>query len=82
MIVPVVAYTLTKPIFVPQESEVVKILRGNLDDLVSDDAIRTKEILAAKMYPMLAPHFLIEDEIVWGATAMMLNEFRMVVRDL
>jgi len=82
MIVPVVAYTLTKPIFVPQESEVVKILQGNLDDLVSDDAIQTKEILAAKMYPMLAPHFLIEDEIVWGATAMMLNEFRMVVRDL
>ena len=82
MIVPVVAYSLTKPRFVPQESEVVKILEGDLDDLVRDDAIQTKEILAAKMYPMLAPHFLIEDEIVWGATAMMLNEFRMIVREV
>src|SRR5882757_7155475 len=82
LIVPVVAYSLKKPVFVPQESEVVKILEGSLDDLVRDDAIQTKEILAAKMYPMLAPHFLIENEIVWGATAMMLNELRMIVREI
>lgn len=81
LVVPVIAYSLTRPKFIPQESEVVKILEGNLDELVRDDAIQTKEILAAKMYPMLAPHFLIEGEIVWGATAMMLNEFRMIARE-
>jgi hypothetical protein len=32
--------------------------------------------------PMLAPHFLIENEIVWGATAMMLNELRMLMREM
>ncbi len=82
MIVPVVAYTLTKPKFIAQESEVVKILNGNLNDLLSDDAVQTKEILAAKVYPMLAPHFLIEDEIVWGATAMMLNELRVIIKEI
>ncbi|HEV8511923.1 MAG TPA: CoA pyrophosphatase [Cyclobacteriaceae bacterium] len=82
LVVPVIAYSLTKPKFIPQESEVVKILEGDLDELVRDDAIQTKEILAAKMYPMLAPHFLIEGEIVWGATAMMLNEFRVIVREV
>jgi len=82
MIVPVVTYAISKPKFIRQESEVVKILEGNLDELIKDDAIQTKEILAAKMYPMLAPHFLIDDEIVWGATAMMLNEFRMIVREI
>lgn len=82
MIVPVVAYDLTRPKFIPQESEVVKILKGDLDDLLRDDAVQTKEILAAKTYPMHAPHFLIDGEIVWGATAMMLNEMRMVVREL
>jgi 8-oxo-dGTP pyrophosphatase MutT (NUDIX family) len=82
MIVPVVAYSLTVPNFVPQESEVVKILKGNLDDLVREDAVQTKEILAAKMYPMIAPHFLIENEVVWGATAMMLNELRVIIREL
>ena len=82
MIVPVVAYSLSTPTFVPQESEVVKILEGNLDELLRDDAVHVKEILAAKIYPMLAPHFLIEREIVWGATAMMLNELRVVIREM
>jgi 8-oxo-dGTP pyrophosphatase MutT (NUDIX family) len=82
LIVPVVAYSLKKPEFVRQESEVVKILKGSLDELLRDDAIQTKEILAAKMYPMIAPHFLIENEIVWGATAMMLNELRMIIKEL
>jgi len=82
MIVPVVAYSLIKPTFVPQASEVVKILEGDLNELVRDDAVKTKEILAAKMYPMIAPHFLIDNEIVWGATAMMLNELRVVIKEL
>lgn len=82
LIAPVVACAPAKPKFVPQESEVVRILEGSLEDLVRDDAIQTKEILAAKKYPMLAPHFLIENEIVWGATAMMLNELRVVVREI
>jgi 8-oxo-dGTP pyrophosphatase MutT (NUDIX family) len=82
MITPVVGYTSPKPEFVPQESEVVKILAGNLSTLLSDDAIQIKEILAAKTYRLMAPHFLIENEVVWGATAMMLNELRTVLREL
>jgi len=80
MVAPVIAYTNEKPLFVPQASEVEKILEGDLYDLIAEDAIRTKEIIAAKMYPMLAPHFLIDGEVVWGATAMMLNELRMLIR--
>jgi 8-oxo-dGTP pyrophosphatase MutT (NUDIX family) len=80
MVTPVVAYAEQKPIFTPQTSEVMKIIHVDMAALLRDDAVRTKEILAAKMYPMLAPHFEIEGEIVWGATAMMLNELRMVLR--
>ena len=82
MITPVVGYALSKPEFVPQESEVVKILEGSLSGLLREDAIQTKEILAAKTYRLMAPHFLIEDEVVWGATAMMLNEFRILIKQL
>ncbi|GHN01908.1 hypothetical protein WSM22_33970 [Cytophagales bacterium WSM2-2] len=82
MITPVVGYVDTKPKFIPQESEVVRVLEGSLNFLLRDDAIQVKEILAAKMYPMLAPHFLIEQEIVWGATAMMLNELRVVIQQM
>jgi len=81
MVTPVVAYLKERPKFKPDPKEVVRIINGSLDQLVRDDAVHTKEILAAKMFPMLAPHFEIEDEVVWGATAMILNEFRMVVRE-
>ncbi|MBI1769091.1 MAG: CoA pyrophosphatase [Bacteroidetes bacterium] len=82
MITPVVAYAGSKPDFIRQESEVVKILEGNLNSLLSSDAIQVKEIIAAKTYRLMAPHFFIENEIVWGATAMMLNELRVVLREL
>lgn len=79
---PVVAIAERRPDFVADPFEVVRIIEGNLDDLIKEDAVRTKEILAAKLYPMMAPHFEIEGEIVWGATAMMLNEFRLVIKSL
>jgi 8-oxo-dGTP pyrophosphatase MutT (NUDIX family) len=78
-VTPVLAYSVTKPVFVPQQSEVERILNGDLADLLKPDAVQIQEIMAAKKYPMLAPHFLIEGEIVWGATAMMLNELRMIL---
>ena len=82
MITPVVGYINFKPTYIPQESEVVRIIEGTLENLLREDAIQTKEILAAKTYRLMAPHFLIENEIVWGATAMMLNELRMIVKQL
>lgn len=82
LVTPVVGLLRDSPAFVPDQKEVVKILQGSLDELVREDAVHTKEILAAKMFPMLAPHFEIEQEVVWGATAMILNEFRWVVQEL
>jgi 8-oxo-dGTP pyrophosphatase MutT (NUDIX family) len=79
LIAPIVAYMDEVPKFKPQASEVERILNGRIDQLIREDAVHQKEILAAKMYPMLAPHFLIDNEIVWGATAMMLNELRMIL---
>jgi len=61
---------------------VKKIIYTSLNDLLRDGAVQTKEIMAGNMFPMSAPHFEVENEIVWGATAMMLNEFRMVVREI
>jgi 8-oxo-dGTP pyrophosphatase MutT (NUDIX family) len=82
MVAPVIACAESKPVFTPQASEVLRIIEGDMEQLLRDDAVLTKEIVAAKMFPMMAPHFEIEGEVVWGATAMMLNELRMVVRGL
>jgi hypothetical protein len=55
---------------------------GSINDLIHDSAIKTKEIIAAGRFNMMAPHFEIDSQVVWGATAMMLNELRVVVREL
>lgn len=82
LVKPIVAFAETKPAFVADPIEVVRIIEGSLEDIMREDAVLTKEILAAKLYPMMAPHFEIEGEVVWGATAMMLNEFRLVIRSM
>jgi 8-oxo-dGTP pyrophosphatase MutT (NUDIX family) len=82
MVTPVVGFYRTTPIFTPDPIEVVKILKGNVDELVRDDAVHAGEIIAARIYKMNAPHFLIDGHIVWGATAMMLNELRIILREM
>ena len=82
IVTPVVAWQRTKPVFVPDPVEVVKVLECSLEELLRKDAIQVKDIIAAKKYQLTAPHFVFEDEIVWGATAMMLNEFRTVLQEV
>lgn len=82
LVTPIIAFVQGKPIFTPDSFEVSRIIEGRLQDILANNAVRQKEILAAGKYKMLAPHFEIENEVVWGATAMMLNEFRVVLKDI
>jgi 8-oxo-dGTP pyrophosphatase MutT (NUDIX family) len=82
IITPVVAIASSVPVFKPDPYEVNRILSFPLQDLLHDDAIKEKEIVAAGKFRLMAPHFEIDGEIVWGATAMMLNEFRTILRDI
>jgi len=82
LVTPVVGYLKSNLEFKPDSKEVKKILIASIEDLLHADAVRTKEIMAGNMFPMMAPHFEVENEIVWGATAMMLNEFRTIVQEL
>ena len=82
MVSPVVAFAHQEPLFVPDSKEVENIIRGSVRDLIQKDAIRKKQIIAAGRFTMIAPHFEIESQIVWGATAMMLNELRTIILEL
>lgn len=82
LVTPVVAAAVQSPTFEPDPYEVVRILQGDLQELVREDAVRTREIIAAGQFRMQAPHFEIENEVVWGATAMMLNELRVVIQEM
>lgn len=82
IVTPVIGILRYVPVFVPDSFEVERILNADVSDLLREDAIIQKEILAAGKYAMMAPHFVIENEIVWGATAMMLNEFRYILKEI
>jgi 8-oxo-dGTP pyrophosphatase MutT (NUDIX family) len=81
IVTPIVASIDTRPFFKPDPYEVFRILEAQLRDITGEDAVKEKEILAAGKYRMMAPHFEIENEVVWGATAMILNEFRIVLAE-
>lgn len=82
IVTPIVAFASNVPAFRPDPREVERIITGNLPDLTADNAVKEKEILASNQFRMMAPHFEIGGEIVWGATAMMLNEFRILLREI
>ncbi len=82
MVTPVIAYASSKPLLIPDPIEVARILHGDVESILPDSVILQKEITAAKTFQMNAPHFEIEQEVVWGATAMMLNEFRTIINEI
>jgi 8-oxo-dGTP pyrophosphatase MutT (NUDIX family) len=81
LVTPVIAFFKGRPLFTPDPFEVARVIEARLSDVTADHAIKESEILAAGKYRMMAPHFQIEGEMVWGATAMMLNEFRVILTE-
>lgn len=82
LVTPIVVASSVIPQLKPDPREVARILTGDLLTLTQQDAILNKEIVAAGQFRMMAPHFEIEGEVVWGATAMILNELCHVVREI
>jgi 8-oxo-dGTP pyrophosphatase MutT (NUDIX family) len=73
---PFVGVLAGSPIFVPQPGEVAGILTPPLRALQAPDAVQRGDV---QVRPGLVlrnvPHFNLDDEVVWGATAMILREF-------
>jgi 8-oxo-dGTP pyrophosphatase MutT (NUDIX family) len=82
IVTPVIGYAKERPQFIPDKVEVVRILEGDVRSLLPAESIHVSEIVVAKTYKLSAPHFIVDNEMVWGATAMMLNEFRVVVNEV
>ena len=81
MVYPSVGYLPYRPSFQPSEEEVATIIEAPLEDLLS----QKKEIIHIPVNEKLrikAPAFKVNGYVIWGATAMMLNELLKVVREL
>lgn len=75
-VLPVLATIDQKPTFTPCQDEVNKIFEVELTGFLS--SFTNKEIVA-RGYDISAPCFMIGETVVWGATAMVLNELKEIL---
>jgi len=81
MVHPFVLFTKNENRFVPQETEVEYVLEVKLKDLLKKENIRKGEIeLTSGKKIDNIPYFMLDNHVIWGATAMILNEFKNVAR--
>lgn len=81
-VLPVVAYIDFEPWYVPEPEEVSHVIEGRVSDLLDDHKRKEKELIVRNNYKIQAPYFDINHEMVWGATAMILNEFTTIIREI
>lgn len=71
-----------KPDFFPDAGEVVEIIEVSLDDLMSDSVVNEKEITLSNGLKILTPYFDFYGHTVWGATAMIMSELKILIKEL
>lgn len=77
---PFLGITTELPRFVAQEKEVEALIEVTLQDFMNDLNITTQTLSTSYATSIEVPAFELNGHIVWGATAMMLNEVRELLK--
>jgi len=80
LVKPTLAKVDFQPIFVKQDSEVERIIPVKLKDFMQDSCIDSCLINTSYSKDKVVPAYKIYEHVVWGATAMMLSELRLVLK--
>ena len=83
LIHPFVGYCDFTPDFIASEREVKRIIEVNIKDLFKKDVIRIKKMSIKKSSGNVdfeVPYLDLNNKIVWGATSVILNEFRKILQ--
>lgn len=81
LVLPVLAYTHSRPDFKPDPFEVAEIIESDLSFL-DDPALRKETTLNVRGVEIEAPYFEVQGKIVWGATAMILSELKDILSSI
>jgi|AntRauMFilla1563_2_1112583.scaffolds.fasta_scaffold00112_4 8-oxo-dGTP pyrophosphatase MutT (NUDIX family) len=81
LIRPIIGYATGKPSFVPQIKEVDRIIETPVEQLIHLDTKKQKILEVGGRIKLDAPYFDIQNEVVWGATAMILGEFIQILEN-
>lgn len=79
---PFMAITPKTPFFKLQEEEVEALIEVDLQHFLDDNIVTTKRVKASYNIDVEVPTFLLNDHIVWGATAMILSEIKDLLKEL
>lgn len=83
LVQPFVSVLESEPLWNANEDEVSELIIHPLEYFLQDNIIEVKEIFIPKYEQTLSvPSFQIQGKTLWGATAMMIQEFRMLFGDL
>ena len=77
-IYPYVGWAESAPDLQVAEDEVEKIIEVSVDELI-DDTNQRKKNTTIRGVPVTMPYFNLNNEIVWGATSMILSEFKEII---
>jgi 8-oxo-dGTP pyrophosphatase MutT (NUDIX family) len=81
LVSPIIGYSEKKPQFIPERKEVDRIIETPLDLLLRLETRKHRVLEVGGRVKLNAPYFDIENEIVWGATAMILGEFLQILEN-
>lgn len=79
---PFIAITPQTPFFKLQEDEVEALIEVSLQHFLDENVIMNNRVKAAYNIDVEVPTFLLNDHIVWGATAMILSEIKDLLKQL
>lgn len=77
---PFLGISHTTPHFIPEKREVESIIEVKLEDFLDNQCITTRTLTTSYFSEITVPAFYLNDFVVWGATAMMLNEVRELLK--
>lgn len=78
---PFVFYVDELPSLMPDEREVAEIIHFDVTQLVDDSILRSMDMrFKDGIVRKNIPYYLLENKVIWGATAMMLAEFRTILK--
>ena len=75
---PYVGWASAPPKLIPSAREVERIIVVPVNELI-DEKNQTQKKTILRGIPVIMPYFSLKEEIVWGATSMILSEFKQII---
>lgn len=79
MVQPYIAYANKKPNFSINTREVAELIEWEILHLLDSNTIKQTTVEPTLGYKLKTPYFDVNGKVLWGATAMMLNELKWII---